>query len=243
MAYRCAFHVTILKIEIFGPLLSGHHKTNQSHLSVPSQLIRRHYSGLHHPWHLSSHCMCYGYSHSLVIFPVLLHMTMSSTICDLICPLSLVHDMPYSFIGHAIAFNCHNFQISHDLFFRVLAPPGGGSSDIFGTASANPEPLKTGRACYGNSRNQSTLVMGDDSTPQPKETATPPRKPRQDDLSGEKIFGAPDKMPAPPPRKDESIFSPPKDQPKPLKSQGLYSTVGGDILIILMAWLISSWSY
>eukprot|EP00914_Ancora_sagittata_P022992 GHVO01045645.1.p1 GENE.GHVO01045645.1~~GHVO01045645.1.p1 ORF type:complete len:129 (+),score=5.48 GHVO01045645.1:106-492(+) len=78
---------------------------------------------------------------------------------------------------------------------RVLAPPGGGSSDIFNTASGGAGQIHTGRKCQGNSRNQSTLVMGDDSSPQPD---TPNRQHRKDDLSGKNIFGPPDSKPSPP---------------------------------------------
>ncbi|ELU08900.1 hypothetical protein CAPTEDRAFT_206973 [Capitella teleta] len=81
---------------------------------------------------------------------------------------------------------------------RVLAPPGGGSSDIFNVGGSGPEQTRTGRACHGNSRNQSTLLMGDDHSQHPQQPDTPSRQPRKDDLSGKNIFGPPDSKPNPP---------------------------------------------
>ncbi|KAF0771160.1 Uncharacterized protein FWK35_00006573 [Aphis craccivora] len=53
---------------------------------------------------------------------------------------------------------CHNRQVEHWKCTRVLKPPGGGSSDIFGTASCDEvNPHKRGT----NQKNlQSSIILG-----------------------------------------------------------------------------------
>ena len=92
---------------------------------------------------------------------------------------------------------------------RVLAPPGGGGSDIFGTGLGNapPEAARSGRGCQGNTRNQSSILGCGDAS------ATPPsRIQRKDDSSAQTIFGQPESRPSPPPRKEDTIFGTPSGQ-------------------------------
>ena len=53
---------------------------------------------------------------------------------------------------------------------RVLKPPGGGSSNIFGPADDEPAPARA------NNRGASTLVLGDDPAP-----SAPPAEPGKAD--------------------------------------------------------------
>jgi len=63
---------------------------------------------------------------------------------------------------------------------RVLAPPGGGSSDIFGTGAATAAPAK-----------QSNKMKSSVFSAEPDEPAQQ-RRSRPDDKSGQNIFGAPE---------------------------------------------------
>jgi len=81
------------------------------------------------------------------------------------------------------------------LAFRVLKPPGGGSSDIFGTA---PEETSPRRIKAHNQSQLGSALFGDANGTDSANTAMSPRSNKPGNDSYNRLFGPPDAPPTTP---------------------------------------------
>lgn len=115
-----------------------------------------------------------------------------NTLVYLWCTLMLKDWRPMSKLYlHQASLKSINLMFALFHCFRVLKPPGGGSSDIFGAA---PEETSPRRVKNHNQSQLGSALFGD--TPNSNSNETPRNKPGNDSYN--RLFGPPDAPPTTP---------------------------------------------